>query len=65
MGDTTAKYLAHLQELGNIKQKAIFSLCGLAPKANDSGKWLSFYSRQRKAFGKKDYLHGCPQRYSL
>jgi transposase len=39
IGDTTAKCLiAHLPELGKVKQKAIFSLCGLAPKAKDSGK---------------------------
>jgi transposase len=43
IGDATAKYLiAHLPELGNIKQKAIFSLCGLAPKANDSGKFHGY-----------------------
>jgi transposase len=43
IGDTTAKYLmAYLPELGNIKQKAIFSLCGLAPKANDSGKFHGY-----------------------
>jgi transposase len=43
IGETSALYLLScLPELGKIKPKALFALAGLAPRANDSGKYHGY-----------------------